>query len=339
LGALVASTAFVGFAALAALPPAVREQAAILTLLAFRVGYSLLDVPQNTLLAFISTHDVRRTQVASQRYIASGLALLLVTGALTPWVTTVAPQDRAGAFLLFAVVLAPVSVLAAVGLWAVVRGAGAVQAETTNAPEALKPPTADAATGLLLPLLSILLYSGFMPLFKKLEAYFVAYSEDLTATSFFMVAAACGQIVGQFGWMWLATRVDLLRMYRLAAALLVVVALAFAALAGLGGWVAISLAALFGVASTGLLATIWAFLARAAAAAPDRATLRFGQLTFCSKIGQAVGVYALGQILGAVPYTEVESQAVLVWTMALGPFLAGAACSAIGAVLQRRDTR
>ncbi len=328
LGALVACTTFLAFASLFLWPQDIRAVIAVVSLIAFRIGYSCLDVPQNTILAFISRDDVGRTQAASVRYMAAGASLLIVTLSLAPWLTSVAPVKRAEAFFLFALCLTPVTLATAGFLWWRLRH------HSTEAPvPTAVPNTADGQSlhraDLYLALGSILIYSGLVPLFTKLEAYFVAYAPRDQGLEYFMVAAALGQVIGQLAWMQVARQVQLLTLYRIAALCLMMSTLAFMVIAPTGGLGALVVASLFGVSSSGLLTAIWSFLARSAAASPASATLKFGLLTFCSKMAQAGSAVALGFVLSQIDYRRAEDFKTLIQTMASGPLLTAALCLAL----------
>ncbi len=325
-GSVLACLAFLAFAGAGMAPDGATEAAAMCALFAFRIGYSLLDVPQNTILAFIAADDAGRTQMATLRYASAGLALLVVALALAPWLANSAPSARALDFIVFAACVTPVTFAMSLLLWAV-----AARNLSLNGPKAEKADQCtDVGQGPWLALLSILVYSGCMPLFTKLEAYFVAFVPMQSGANFFMAAVAIGQITAQLAWFRLAGQMDLIDLYRWAAAGLGLVAFAFAGLAPLGGLVLLFVAALYGGLSSGLLATIWAFLARSAAATPAKATLWFGRFTFCSKIAQAASALLLGEALSALDYTQAGGQTLLIWAMALGPLLTAVACSTLG---------
>lgn len=331
-GSVLACLAFLAFAGAGMAPSGMTEAAAILALLVFRIGYSLLDVPQNTILAFIAADDAGRTQMATLRYASAGAALLLVALALAPWLANGAPTGRALDFVIFAAFLTPVTFATSLLLWASAARKLSLQAPQTEQVHQ----QASGGPGLWLALISILVYSGCMPLFTKLEAYFVAFVPTQSGANFFMAAVAIGQITAQLVWFRLAGQMDLLSLYRWAAAGLGLVAFAFAGLAPLGGLVLLLVAALHGGLSSGLLATIWAFLASSAAAAPAKATLWFGRFTFCSKIAQAVSALILGEALSALDYTQPGQQGGLIWAMALGPLATAAACSMLGMAFYSR---
>ncbi len=331
LGAGLACLSFMAFAAAGAASTGAGEAAAIAALIAFRIGYSLLDVPQNTVLAFIAPDDTGRTKMATLRYASAGFALLIVALSLAPWLAHSAPAARAVHFFIFAACLTPITLVTALILWA----AAARSRPLAVSAQPLADGSPEAVRGMWLPLASILVYSSCMPLFTKLEAYFVAYSPAQSGAELFMASVAIGQIAAQLVWFRLAGQTDLVALYRYAAVGLGLLAIAFASLAALGGAVLLGLAALYGGASSGLLASIWALLARAAAAMPTKATLWFGRFTFCSKIAQASSALVLGEALSALNYTEASQQGLLILVMALGPALTAAACSALGAFFYR----
>ncbi len=330
LGAVVASVAFVAFAAVGALAPEDRMLGAVLGLMAFRLGYALLDVPQNAILGFATTSDAERARLTAVRYGAAGLALLAVTLALAPWIATDAPDARASWFLQLAFGMGGLTLGSSLFLAWTMRGHGSQRRAVAGTAPALVGSRASVAFGFVLA--SILAYSLFVPFFSKLEAYFVAFVLPDGAQRYFMVAVALGQVLAQPLWALAGGRLGLLGLYRLAAWALIAAVLTFLAGAKIGGIALLGAGMLYGGAASGLLVGIWSSLAACASRDPAKTTLRFGQFTFCSKVAQAAGAAAIGGMLQAHSYVGPGAEGLLVTLMAAGPLTAAGLCLAFSVI-------
>lgn len=330
-GAIAATAAFAVFAGCALLPVAWRVVAATASLLAFRLAYSAVDVPQNAILALAASSDSDRIRISATRYAAAGVSLIALSLALAPWLTTPIAETRASAFLCIGLVIAACALAGSFALFAVTRGAttAAVLSETAQAPREVRIPYA-------LILVSIVAFSGLAPIFSKLQAYLAAFGLHPTIGTWFLPAVAMGQVAGQWGWWILGRRLGLLGFYRTTATVLVLACTVFAVCALLGGPAALLGAAVYGAASSGLLMAIWAWLA-AAAAEPGATTLRFGLFTFCSKLAQAAGLTVIGYVLAQVPYKSPGGGEALIILVASAPAVAAGLCLMISIVASRRS--
>jgi Na+/melibiose symporter-like transporter len=77
------------------LPDDVRLLAVLAMSLMFRIAYALYDIPQNSLLSLATDSERARTNVASMRYVFSGLAALTVAACLTPLLQAGGLADQA----------------------------------------------------------------------------------------------------------------------------------------------------------------------------------------------------------------------------------------------------
>lgn len=102
-GAL-AGLCFFLFALTALVVPVHRTAYALVTLILFRIGYSLYDVPQNAILGLFAGTDSDRSQMAAARYVASGFATIAVTAFLAHWIIEAEERGYQTAFSLLGAV-------------------------------------------------------------------------------------------------------------------------------------------------------------------------------------------------------------------------------------------
>lgn len=304
-GSLLAGTAFVVFAMTGFLPEELRIGFSLLSLLLFRSGYSLMDVPQNSFMAFVASTDRERSRLASTRYIAAGLSALFITAAVTPLVQITDRDGQARVFLLLAWAVSPLTMVGGWLLHAVFRdqqqASASTEAATQNTP--IRTISGGSADTFPLLLICILCFSGLASFFNKLESYLTAYVlEASLAASLFMPMIALGQVMGQLVWPHIADNYGMPRMLIFACIGLL--------LSTSGLWLAIlhmPLAViptgfLYGAMAGGVLMAIWSMLAQTCTDVPKRTAWRYGLFTFCSKIAQAAAILTIGEWLSRVDY-------------------------------------
>ncbi|WP_298284522.1 MFS transporter [Novosphingobium sp.] len=328
-GSVIAGTCFVAFAQTAAINADWRTAYAIATLVLFRMGYSLYDVPQNTMMGLVVGNDGDRSQIAAARYAAAGLANIVVTLCLSVWLVQIEGPYRETAFAAVSVVYAGLAIGSAL---LVTRhfSQTPTRAEPARAPapadDAIQPARESVHLPPVLAFGSILIYSTLMPVFTELKAYFAAFAfaPGAGATAF-LLSSALGQVLAQPLWARVGRRRALVSLYRLAA-LAVIGAGASFALLGMAGvpWVLMA-AFVFGAASSGLLMAIWSIMGHVAGLDPGRAMARFGQFTSCSKLAQAAAIMMIGQILALSDY-RTGTLDLIVAVMAGAAVLTGTLC-------------
>lgn len=326
-GSVIAGICFVAFAQTATISAEWRTAYAIATLVFFRMGYSLYDVPQNTIMGLVAGNDGDRSQIAAARYAAAGLANMVVTLCLSVWLVQIAGPYRETAFALVSMIYAGLAIGSAM---LVTRHFS----QTPALPEPARLPANDATrpareSAHLPPVLafgSILIYSTLMPVFTELKAYFAAFAfEPGTGATAFLLSSALGQVLAQPVWARIGRRRALVSLYRLAALVVIGSGVSFAML-GMAGvpWVLLA-AFLFGAASSGLLMAIWSIMGHVGGSEPGRAMARFGQFTSCSKLAQAAAIMIIGQILAFSDY-RTGTLDLIVASMAGAVILTGAMC-------------
>lgn len=332
LGALAAAVAFSAFAATGLAPAEHRLAYGLATIFAFRLAYSLYDVPQNAFMAFVAPDDRARAVYASTRYVAAGASILLIAAAFAPFVREADEAARALRFAQLCALCAAASVAcSALLLLAVPR------ALPRSVPAAAPRPPAGPDV-FLLAVAAIFCLSLTSPAFNKVEAYFAAYAlDDAWAAPLFLASAALGKVAGQPLWSWRAARRSLERAFAEAALAMTAACAAFLAFA-LAGWAgAVGAAFLFGVAWGGMAMAVWGLLARAAARDPRRTTARYGLFTFASKSAQALSILAIGAALERIPYRAPGDGALpLTAFMALTPLTGALLCLGLLAAWRAR---
>ncbi len=338
-GALIAAVCFVGFAQTALVPPGWRAEYALASLVMFRLGYSLYDVPQNAVLGLMVGTDRDRSQLSATRYAAAGLANIVVTLCLSLWVVGIGRDDRAAGFMLFANAFAAVAMISAalVALYFTRAGSRADHRPAQVSSEAAPRPSERLPA--LLAFGSIVVFSSLMSVFSKLKIYFAAFAfpSDTNAVAF-LLAVALGQVLTQPLWAWGGQRLTLVRLYVLAAASVMGGGILFGLVAQGAATPLLVAAFVFGATSSGLLMAIWAIMGNVAGADRAAAMPLFGQFTFASKLAQALSIAVVGQVLDMAEYRDGMVGLVII-AMTASVVLTGVLCLAIALVIGPRPAR
>lgn len=328
IGSGIAGLCFVLFAQTSAIGPDIRTLYALAVLILFRLGYSLYDVPQNTLLGLLSGDDSCRSQIAAARYAAAGLATIAVTLCLSIWILQIDIGQRKSIFAVMATTFA----IIAFGSSFLVKAYFSREAPHTS--EILPRLRSSAAVGVrpLPPVLafgSIMIFSSLMPVFTELKVYYAAsaFPSDTSAIAF-LLCSAIGQVLAQPVWAWVGRRGTLVSLYRFTA-VAVIAAGGFFGLAGAASlhWILFA-AFLFGAASSGLLMAIWSIMGNVASFDPDTSFARFGLFTSCSKLSQAASIMLIGQVLAISDYRDGKVS-VMIAAMTASVVLTGVLCLAV----------
>lgn len=334
-GSIMAGLCFVLFAQTAAVNPDCRTAYAIVTLVLFRIGYSLYDVPQNAMLGLVAGSDSDRSQIAAARYAAAGLANIVVTLCLSIWIVQIAGSSRETAFAMVAMLYAAVAIGSAS---LVTAHFSQTPAKPLRVPDG-QPAHQTGSTSRLAPILaygSILIYSTLMPVFTELKIYFAAFAfPPGTGPVGFLLSSALGQVLVQPVWARIGRTRSLVALYRLAALAVIISGGIFGVLGTAGMPWALIAAFVFGAASSGLLMAIWSIMGHVAGTDPDCALARFGQFTSCSKLAQAASIMMIGQILGLSEYRS-GTLSVVTMAMAASVVLTGASCLALSLRVRAR---
>lgn len=342
-----APLAALSFLALYSLP--LMDQPSVLLIfglmLAFRLGYSLIDVPHNALIRRVRSDGPGRARLAGYRFFFSSLAALVLALALAPLVNAQGPSPLSPHRLfLYAACMAALSCAVMIASWTAVRR----QVEAGPGTHAPSPdPFAPGDTlraGLASPVMRLALIVGTLaafalPLFNKSVLFLVtAVFARPDWASPVLTSMVAGQFAGLGGWIWLSSHHD--RFAVLAGAHGVAACGALLCLAtgqqGLGGLLAGAF--IFGAGASGVYTIIWGLIAegvddvRARTGTLPEAGL-FALAIFLQKAAIGLGFGLFGLALGQSGYEADRSPpsadaVILLFGLGL-PAIGAALCAAI----------
>lgn len=312
---------FMGFCATPLFGPDQRLPWAVATILAFRMAYACVDVPQNAAVSVISDDVDARCVLLSRRNIASALANLavgVVAGGL------LIHGRGIGLWLAWAGSVSILACATAARLQRLApraRNDGRGFADPTHLPI---PPVGQelAPFGALLASLAVLMFACSS--FRSFEPYYAAYVGKGIGL---MAAAAIGGMVSQP--LWVACR----RCLGMRATLAIIASLLIlAALTVMGAWrtdrIGIVIVGVnFGAGTSGLWLMLWTNML--AHAATDHAMARAGIFTCLSKLAQGAAMLLLGTVMAASAYRTSLAN---VWS-APSLLMAGSLAAMAGACL------
>lgn len=327
LGAVAAAIGLIAFLATPYAPEPGRWLWALVTVILFRAGFALYDVPQNSLMSVATATPAARARIAAVRIAGSGLASIAVAAFVGPLIAA-HRQGGDGERMIMTVggVAAVVAVLSA-GLLALALRRDA--ALPRPAPENV------AARGraiLLAPYLAMMAAMMIAPpLFQKLEPYFA--TQVLNSANWggvIILAAAFGVTVGQPIWLAMSDRART-RLFLVTAAIQALGGVIFLVAPPSAPATLAVAAFLVGLGNGGLGVAKWAAFSDAASRhCPGREGAAFAVFAAGGKLTLALGVLVVVAALEAAQ-NDVR---VLAWTMAAGPIV-GSAAMAVLAQLSR----
>lgn len=319
-GACGSGGALLLFAATAFVPSDQRVLIAIFALLFFRVAYAAVDIPQNAILSLVPGPSSRRTALIAYRNVAGGIARLALSSAFVPIMSGPAQGSSAIRFLIIAVILALLVILAA----AVLRRA------TLAMPLRRRRATVSTPLSEIRPhLMRMAFASVSLTAVVQLEPYLATQAIVDRATGLtVMTAVAAGTILSQPLWRFIGQYVrQSLWPSSLAAMMIAALALSLLPLASPLASGVVGLC--FGLANGGLLFTLWDEFA--AAVAGEIAFGAFARFTAAAKFGQGVAIVGIGAML---QLTETSPNAA--WKIAVPGAMGGAlVCGAVVLFLLR----
>jgi len=342
-GVGLSAVALLLFALTAAAPPAHRLILALAASLLFRAAYAVTDVPQNAMLGLLARDEPDRTRLSAVRFVAGGLAALVVSGLAALLIQSVSAKRAHPETIMVVVGLDVVAVASAALLCRVTR-------RTRETAALAAPVTMGFGASLGFGAAPVLLTMGFAlsataPVFSKLEPYFAAYAlRSATGGGLILGGGAVGGLVSQALWAGLSRRVSRVRVMAMAAGLMSLGAVGF--LAGASNSLALAVvgALLVGAGLGGLGMASWAALADACA--PGRGdrpstVVVFGGFTFASKLGLALATVLVSEVLAAHRYATVVNAGVwpLLPLMCLAPIAGAAAILVLARRLEHRAVR
>lgn len=312
-GALSASAGLVTFLATPFAPAEYTIIWALVAGLVFRFGFSLYDVPQNSLMSLAAHGPEARARVASVRIAGSGVATLAVAGVVGPLVAV--RDDPAAAANLMIALGAGATLLAVASAYGLLK---VVVREREAGVEPL-PVASPKSRGLrtIAPYLAMM--AAMMigpPAFQKLDPYFAAnVLQSARWGGAIILASALGVTLGQPLWLRLASWRPL-SLFGLTAAIQATGGLLFLVVPTTQPGLLTLAAFLVGFGNGGLGVITWAaFSETVARLRRSLAGVAFAAFTAVSKLFLALGVGIIALVVSAA---QTDPQ-VLKIAMAMAP--------------------
>lgn len=317
--------------------PDLRFGYALVTGLLFRAAYAIYDLPQNALMALATSDSAARDRVAATRIWFSGVATLVVAGAVGP---LIAGREEATAWLYVIVSLsmAGVAVLSAGLLARIVRRAPVDATRSPQANGSREPRPLPALFWLLMGLMFIT--SLATPLFSKIEPYFAVYLlESPGWGGAIVIAMALGITLGQVFWRGLAARASRAAVLAVAALMQIAALGLFSAFAPDGREGLAVTAFIFGLGNGGVGMALWSGFSEVVARFPRQggAGLAYGRFTATAKVALALGSLGLGAGLELTGYREGSTEGLLLLMTAV-PALGAVVCLVLATIWSRLTT-
>ena len=305
IGSPLAALSFVG---LFSLPLLDITHVAVIAgvLIVFRIGYTLIDIPHNAMLARISARSERRSSIAILRFLFSSLAALTISVALGG--IAVAPDRLSewGLFL-FACTAGVGSWLVLSLVWCACRPYDRSPAHSTGRPSLREIGRAVVNNRQFLLVVGIAAVGSLsLPLFAKSMLYYSRYLlDDVGFASYCLTAMVVGQLVALPWWMHVARAQENKVALRWAHVTLFGVTMLFMTLPA-GKHIAVALSFVVGAAASGVYSIIWAMIAD------------------CVERGQAVtGVRVEATLFALATLVQKACIGVGAWLFGVGLSLAG----------------
>ncbi len=304
------ATHWLAFALVALAPPVWRLPGVVLALLAFRLVYSLYDLPQNAILAFETVDDAQRSGLSALRVVLSGVANLVIAGSFIPLVGAGPAATQPWRFCTFAAVLSLVAMASGVCLSRV-----AATRSAASTPPPVREPLPRAVSTPWRLMLASLVISLCTSVFSRLEPYLASYGLATQGDgALLMISVSLGTLLSQPAWAALVARTGLLRAQWMAAVMLAVGAVTLLLFARHGTLGAIAGGFAYGAGFGGVLMILWACLARASVLTGD-IIRQFGLFTFFSKVGLALSALATGWAMSHFDYRSAAATLTAIMTL------------------------
>jgi Na+/melibiose symporter-like transporter len=313
---------------------------AVITCLSFRLAYSFQDVPENAMLYLAKGDTGRRVELSSVRFVASGLASLVVAMAASLLIGGDLAQ-RARLFLLFTAAIVLIWLAVSLTLKrAAQRQTEGIAAKEPGPPSgraSLPMPALALSSGALIRLM--MLVGGGNAAFGILLPYYAAQALDQDAVRMISLALiGLGNVAAQPLWIWVCRRHGTVIACRAAASAAAIGAICFFVAALFRDLSAAFAGLILESGLGGLSMLLWASFAeqvsRGAHVTLTRSpTLAMGLFTCAIKISGAAVLLLIGQLLAHIDYRDmmVATSWRLLLPMTGLPLLAGCFCLLTGA--------
>ncbi|MDF3983663.1 MFS transporter [Luteibacter sp. PPL554] len=320
MGAVACALAMVGLGALSGAASS-QGAMAVAMILCFRVAYAFVDVPQNTLLPLLASDAHERVALTAARYVAGGLAALLIAGAGAQLPRSVA-SSGSGPLTACAIAMAAIAVVSAVILRHDIRS----RAPGRVAPGSDNRPDHDDGLSFTALVSTMVVVSAGTALFGRLQLYLAAYGHGCAGLP---LAVTAGMVAAQPLWLSLSRRYPLRRMLNASGWLtwMTSLMLAWVLADGASHGVRLVVGFVFGMPSAGLATGLWSLAASAATrrAARRDPSLTMAMFTCGSKLGLAGACLVTGWALQSATYRGGEITTLL-GAMVGGSLVCAVAC-------------
>ncbi|WP_439635363.1 MFS transporter [Oceanicaulis sp.] len=312
-GSVLAASCYVWMIQSASAPGA-PVMAIAMAVFAFRMTYSLIDLPHNALMSVAFQRSRQRARLAGYRFLFSSIASLLFAVWLGP-VLGQGGADAAGALRHFAWLAAALSTLTMVFAWSMVRREDreAVRLKSHQAQAGrIRDLFANGQFQLIL-ILSVLGGLG-PPLFAKTLAYVTVYVIEAPALSATALAAiTLGQLLGLPLWIAAGHRFEKSRLLQTAYLISGGAFLLATGFARVWPTSYIVFAAMGGAGLSGVYSIIWGMIPDVFDWVEHHCGARhegvgYGVVIFLMKASNALATGALGLALSRMAYTPGEPQ-------------------------------
>ncbi len=336
VGAILAGATFAAFGLAGLVPASGRFAFALSSIVLFRLTYTLLDLPQNALLALTTGDDAARGRLSSLRYIFAGVAGVVVSGAIAPLLRRSDATTGPVIFAVFSAVLAACAAGSAIWLWRYLRRRTPPRL-TTLAPRADGAEPDAAPSPRRWPIFLIMfVISITLSVFARLEPYFISFGlKSSLDGGALMIGGTVASLACQPFWAWLVRRRSLLSVLRVATIGLAASALAFGLAVRLGPAPAALCGLAWGWTCGGVLMSLWALAASSARSADGSrgAASTFGLLTFSTKVALALSAFWIGEFLARGDY-RTDAGGRLLGLMTASPMVGAAISLALSAFIR-----
>lgn len=309
----------------------------LISCMAFRLAYALVDVPHNALLAALSSNSRRCSELAALRFLFSSAGSLAVFAFAAPALESQRDPDG---FISFAIVLAI--------LYCVVMTISVLSTPAAAAAQRVEPPQDVSGTlkhlwgnrRLMRIFLVCLISAALLTMFSRMTAFYAtSWIGDAKFASWLLGAHFVGQLVSAPVWSFIGARHEKKTAAWCAHLLMVLVAVGFLAVAPTAHFAGMFFYFWAGVALSGFTIMNWALVPDAIEYTAARSGARheattFGIFTALNKVASGIGMALIGWALHFSGY-DVEAAGSdarspeLLWAMTL-PTIAGAlACAAL----------
>jgi GPH family glycoside/pentoside/hexuronide:cation symporter len=325
--ALFSVSAFCAFGCAGLVPAPARFGFAIVSIIAFRLSYPFFDIPQNALLALTTSNDDERARLSSYRFIFGGVANIVLASSFGPLLQGQLAGAQAINFAVISLASSVVALGASAALLLFLKYRANSTVEPTRERSVAFHTTLAPGSRIALLFAMILVAAATGSAFARLQPYLAAYATRPVGVSggMILIGIALGNVASQPLWAWTAQRLSLLVTLRIAASVLTIASALFYFAVSHSEVLGTVTGALTGAGAGGMNMCLWALIATATRRTRWLgATSAFGLATALAKLGSAVAVLCIGELLASNDYRNV-----LAWRESL-LFIMAAALIACG---------